>query len=859
LTTPQIHTETLPNGLTLLAREMHGAPVVNLQIWVRVGSADERPGEEGLAHFHEHMLFKGTARRGVGDVAAEIEGAGGRVNAYTSFDVTVYHATLPAEARAVGLDVLGDALRHSIFDADEVRRETEVVLEEIRRSEDSPLHVLSDAVFAEAYRAHPYRLPILGPAANVADFSREQVMAFFERWYKPDNMVVVAAGDFDPSELSAEVAATFGDAAPGSAPRDRPSEPAQEGLRPLLLTRPFERVRLDLSFGGARFRNPDATYLDLLSFVLGESESSRLVKDVKDRQGLVDRIDSSSYAPLDPGLFSVTAETDAGRTLEALESIASEIERLRCEPVSEEELERARANFLATEHFERESVSGCASKLGSFHVLGGDWQLEERYFESVRNATPQDLRRVAREYLRNEKLTAGLMLPPADAEAIGLTPEAVVTAFETGGHRSRRRFQAPRRTSERESIHSYALDSGAVLHVLPRRDVPVVAARAAFLGGLLADQADSAGLGQFTSALWMRGTRARSAADFARAVENLAAEIDGFSGRNSLGLVLEATSDKLAPTLDLFSEALLEPVFDPSEIERERRETLAAIERREDQLANRAFLLLAKAHYDAHPYRLPMIGTRETVAGFDAAAIQARHAQLVCGRNLVIAVSGDVDPDAIAKALSVRLEGLRPGERFEAPAADTAPNEIRRTALRKERAQTHLVMGFRGLTVQDPDRDALEVIAQVLAGQGGRLFLELRDRQSLAYAVSASNVEGVAPGLFSIYIATAPEKAEAALAGILEELERMLEAPPTDDELLRAKRYLAGSYAIGQQRNAARAAHASLDGLYGLGPESHLGYTARIAQVSKEDVLRVTRRVLRLDAYTLALVGNVDA
>jgi zinc protease len=852
-----IHFETLPNGLTLLAREMHAAPVVNLQIWVRVGSADERPGEEGLAHFHEHMLFKGTERRGVGEVAAAIEGAGGNINAYTSFDVTVYYATLPSDARAVALDVLSDAVRNSIFDPDEVARETEVVLEEIRRSEDSPYHVLGEAVYAEAYRSHAYGRPILGPPENVAGFQRESVRRFFERWYTPENMVVVAAGDFEARKFAAEVAEAFGDATAGSARRNRVAEPLQTALRPAVITRPFEGLRFDLSWIGAAAPDEDALHLDLLSFVLGECESSRLVQRVKDRNGSVDRIDSSSYSPLDPGLFSVTAETDAARGLQALGEIAEEVERLRCERISEEELERARLNFLTAEHFERESVSGCASKLGGFHVLAGDWQREGAYFDSVRKASADDLLRVARTYLSPERLTAGLMLPEQEAAASGISNEAVAEVIETAATRTRRRFEAPRRSQKRDEIHSYEFENGAELHVWPRRDVPVVAGRAAFLGGLLADQPEAAGLCRFSSALWMRGTQSRSASDYARAVENRATEIDSFAGRNSVGLVFETTADQLEPCLDLLAEAMLEPAFLPSEIERERRETLAAIQRREDQLAHQAFRLLALHHYETHPYRLPMLGDAESVAGFTREDVLRLHERLIAGQNLTIGVSGDVDPDALALALSTRLAPLPAGARLEEPAREDAPSAIRRVRLQKQRAQTHLVMGFRGLCVDDPDRDALEVIAQVLAGQGGRLFLELRDRQGLAYTVSASNLEGVAPGLFSIYIATAPEKTDAALAGILVELERFLTSPPSDAEMNRAKRYLAGSFAVEQQRNASRAAHLTLDGLYGLGADNQRGYQERVAAVSKEDVARVAARVLRLDAYTLALVGDL--
>jgi zinc protease len=859
LSDPAVLHQVLPNGLTLLLRETHLAPVVNLQIWAQVGSADERPGEEGLAHFHEHMLFKGTERRGVGEVAGDVESAGGRINAYTSFDITVYHASLPSDALDTGLDVLVDAVRYSRFDEDEVRRETEVVLEEIRRSDDSPLHVLGDAVFQAAYRVHPYRAPILGTPENVASFDRQRVTDFFKRWYTPENLVVVAAGDFDASNLAEQVEEAFDGAERGRAARSRALEPEQTELRAVVLERPFERARVDLSWHSTRQCERDATYLDLLSFVLGECESSRLVRMVKERDGLVDRIDSASYTPLDPGLFSVNIEADAGRAREAISAAVREVERVRSEPISADELERARANFLASQHFERESVFGLASKLASFHVFGGDWRGEEEYLETLQSATAQDLLRVAREYLRPERLTVGVLVP--DGEAASLSEQLIHNAVSLGVEQTRRAFETPRRlngsgTQAGEGdLYSYRLPNGAELHVAPRHDVPVVAIRAALPGGLLADDEASAGLTNFLTAMWLRGTRARSAAGLARAVENLAADIEGFSGRSSLGLTLDVTSDKLLPSLDLFSEVLLEPAFDPEEIERERRETLAAIERREDRLAQQAFMLFSQTLFEHHPYRLPILGTREAIEGIDHARVRAHHDRLVDPRRLVIGVSGDVDPDSIAEALAVRLAELPSGtEEWEAAPLEDPPDDIRTATLHKDRAQAHVVLGFRGLTVRDPDRHALEVISQLLAGQGGRLFLELRDRRSLAYSVSSVNVEGVAPGFFTVYIATAPEKIDEARTGILEQLERLLSEGPGELELEHTKRHLIGNFAIDQQRNAHHAAHIALDALYGLGPDSDRSYTEHIENVTREDVLRVAERVLRLDAYTLACV-----
>jgi len=853
LNAPTISLERLDNGLRLLLCPTQLAPVVEVQVWADVGSADERADEAGLAHFHEHMLFKGTGRRGLGEIAGEIEGAGGRINAYTSFDVTVYHATLPAAEVALGIDVLADAVVDSTFDPQEITREIEVVLEEIRSSEDSPGSVVGNALCATAFRQHPYRAPILGTHESVASFDRDRVRHFFEHWYTPDRLCVVAAGDFDPNAVREQVRASFGSLPAGTARRERPCEPAQDSPRTAVLARPFERVNVELATPAVGLGHPDTPLLDLLAYTLGNGDSSRLVRAVREREGLADRIDASCYTPLDPGLFSLGYETDPERALPALEATVRELERARAEPVSVDELEKARANFLASEDFERESVTGLAQKAGSFLHLAGDVSAEERYLDGVRSATPADLQRVAREHLAPERLTVAAVVPEASPDC--LDAERIHRAIESGAQRIARAFAPPVVHNSGPEVVSYDLPTGGRLHVMPRRSLPVVAARAAFLGGLLADTGETSGLTAFLSSMWTRGSRGRSSADFAQATEALAAEIDGFCGRSSLGLTLETPSAQLPRTIDLFCEALLEPAFDAVEIERERRETLAAIERREDRLGHRAFLLFIETLYPDHPYGRPLFGQRETVERFDAEALARQHTRLVRGANLSLAVAGDVEPDAVARLISARLADLAEGP-FEKPVAAEAarPETIRRAELRKDRAQAHAVIGFPGVGVDDPDRFTLEVVAQLLGGQGGRLFLSLRERQGLAYSVGASSVEGTAPGWFAVSIATAPEKLEQARRGMLDELRRIVDEPPPETELDATRRHLIGNFAIDRQRNAVHAAQVSLDALYGLGATASERYPTEIAAVTRKDALRVARRIIDLEKYVEAVI-----
>jgi zinc protease len=848
-----IRVEKLSSGVTVLLREARVAKVVEVQAWAGVGSADEGPDESGLAHFHEHMLFKGTEARGVGEIAGAVEGAGGRINAFTSFDATCYHATLPSDSLALGLDVLSDAVRHSRFDPVEVAREIEVVLEEIRRSEDDPQHVLGDALFATVFELHPYRAPVLGTRESVSSFTREKLLRFYRRWYAPDNLTLVAVGDLDADDFLRRAEAAFAGAKPSGVRRRRPVEPAQQALRLCLVERDFERAAVELCWPAVPFHHPDAPLLDLLAFVLGQGESSRLDRRVKEELGLADRVDASCYTPLDAGVFSVGADLDGERTPALLEAVLREVEALRREPVGAEELEKARLNFLAAKAWEQESVSGMARKLGSAQLLTGDPGYEDAYLAQVRAATQSDLLRVAREWLPPERQNVALVAPtgaaPSEAE--------LRAALARGAEGAARRFAPPARASaEAPSVHAYRIGEGIRLLVQPRREIPVVAARAALLGGQLAESEATAGLTHFTSSLWMRGTEAHGAAEFARRVESLAADVDSFAGRSSCGVTLDCPGESFPDVLELFACALLTPAFAEEEVLRERRDTLAALTRREDRLAVRAFDLFASAHWERHPYRLPIPGTPDTVKRFGREELLEHHERLVRADNLVLAVVGDVDPDRTAALAQRHFAELAAGSEIGAslPPVEPLPREVRNAIERKDRAQAHLVIGFRGLDVHDPDRHALEVLCQILSGQGGRLFLELRDRQSLAYSVGATNVEGYQPGFLAITIATAPEKLDDAQSGILAELRRVLDAPPPAAELERARRYLLGSFAIDRQRSATRALQLALDARYGLAGDFDVDYPDRIRAVSAEDVLRIARRVIDLDAYTLAAI-----
>ncbi len=842
---------TLGNGLKVVLIEDHSAPVVALNVWVHAGSADEHPDEWGMAHVFEHMLFKGTERRAVGEIARTVEGAGGNINAFTSYDMTVYHITMAARDAAVGVDVLADAVLHSAFDPAELAKEKEVIVEEIRRGEDSPGRVLFEEMFKTAYTTHPYRLSVIGTAESVRAFTREQLLAFHRRWYVTNNMTFVAAGDFDATALLAEIERGFAEAKPrGDLGHPRTPEPPQTSPRAALVRRDFEQTLAGIAWPITRFEDPDAAYLDLLAMVAGAGDSSRLYRSVKDRRRLVHEIGASSYTPLDPGLFYVDVTLDPDKIETALETIGAELHRLRAFGPSEVELERARTNVLATQVHEKETMDGQAKKYGYFETLARGIEAEAEYLERIRRASVEDLRRVAQKYLVPERANVGALLPS------GKRPELDAAALLAALARGERSSRVSKRTELRAGITRYELQNGLRVVVKRSGAVPLVSLRLSWLGGLLVEDERTQGLSSFLAEMIEKGTDQRSAGQIAAEVEGIAGDVGGFAGRNTFGVTGEFLRDSLDTGLELYADLVLHPSFPKDEIEKLREERLAAIHRREDNLATKAFDLFAEALYPDHPYRFPSVGTEKSVRRLTRDALLDVWRRYAEPRNGVLSIVGDVDPDEVVELVANHFAEWSGRERVELPprAAVVAPAQPRELVLEKKKQQVHVVMGFPGLVIGDPDEAALEVLSQVLSGQGGRLFLELRDKRSLAYSVTAFEMPGVDPGSFGVYIASAPDKLESSISGLRRELQRVFDEPASDDEIRRAKSYLIGTQAVSLQPYAMQASLLSLDELYGLGATWHLDYAKRVEAVTPADLKRVAERVIRLDRPVVAVI-----
>jgi zinc protease len=405
---------TLDNGLRVLLLEDRRSPIVTVQTWYRVGSRNEARGATGIAHFLEHLMFRGTARHGPGVFASTVERNGGQDNAFTSQDVTSYYVNIAADKLDLVLELEADRMHNLVLDPKIIDSEREVVIEERRtRTEDDPGGFLGEEVGALAFRAHPYGQPIIGWMTDIKRITGEEIRAFYRTYYVPNNAILVVVGDFKASEVLAKVKAAFGSIPRGAEPPAVTAvEPSQNGERRVRVQKQAELPIVYLGYPVPNQTSSDAPALEVLSVVLAAGRSSRLYRDlIHERQLALEAGGDYSYFALDPSLFWFWATPLPGQAPETLEKeLLGHMERLKREPVSDLELARAKNQVEASFVFQDDSIHRRASLLARFELIGG-YALKDTYLDLIRAVTPADLQRVARAYFQDEKKNVGILLP----------------------------------------------------------------------------------------------------------------------------------------------------------------------------------------------------------------------------------------------------------------------------------------------------------------------------------------------------------------------------------------------------------------------------------------------------------------
>jgi len=402
----------LHNGVRVLVQEYPSSEVVAVQLWVRAGGRDEAAAELGLAHYLEHMLFKGTTTRSRGFIDRDVEGVGGRMNAGTSLDFTFYHAVLPAPRAAATIEMLADISVNSTLDETELELEKKVVIEEMRRSEDAPRGHLARQLYSMVFDSHPYGRPVLGTADIIQKLNRETLLAFYRRHYVPESFTLVVVGPVKTSEMLGAAERTLGRLPRSGSQRLPQSMPASLTPKKTEVQRPGTLAYLGMGWLGPKLDHADTPAVELLVSILGQSRSSRLVQSLRERLALVNSV-SSDYAALETGgAVTVIAQLEAENLARAEAEILSEIRRIREQGVTDEELRRAITRAEADHEFESETAEGRARLFGRAETV---WRLTEElaYIDRLRSVKPDQIRLAARRYLDLERYGRLAFVPQA--------------------------------------------------------------------------------------------------------------------------------------------------------------------------------------------------------------------------------------------------------------------------------------------------------------------------------------------------------------------------------------------------------------------------------------------------------------
>ena len=810
-----IKRDILSNGLTLVHRPDFSSEVVSVQVWVKTGSIHEDAlMGSGLSHYLEHLLFKGTQRRDGKSISREVHAMGGSINAYTTFDRTVYYIDAPSSAFAQIVDVLSDIVLHSTLPAEEVERERDVILREIDMGLDDPDRQLSQALFRTAFQSHPYREPVIGHRSLYEQVTRDDLYAYYQSRYVPNNIVVSVVGAVSPEDCMRAVQGTFGQVERGRlSPVQIEEEPVQLTARREDLCGEYNISRGGLGFKVPHLSHPDSPCLDALAHALGGGESSLLWESLRNQQKLVHYIDCRNWNPGGRGLFWISFVCDPERQGEVEAAIHELIAEVIAVGFSESVVEKARRQALSGEINGRKTMSGQASRLGIGEVVIGDIHYGRRYLKRLQSIKPEDLQVVASRYLVEEGMSA---------VTLGPKPEADIDRSEN---------LAEVLTLDPFEVVDFS--AGARLLVQQDKRLPKVHIRCVMRGGPHYEPSNQRGVTELLAELLTKDTANRSASEISTMVDSIGGSFSATGGNNTLSFAIEVLPADLDIAVDLLSDALTCPVFDESTFRTELEAQIANLKEEDDEILDYGFRKLRERFFGEHPFAIASDGRVADLEQLTCADVEAQFQRLVTAPNVVLAVSGDFDRAHLEQRLKPLLENDLSAAPFEPDLTlpYLGPVEPVDAIERMDREQAVVLQAYPDVGIQDERYVVGEMLNELFSGMSSRLFERVREDKGMAYYVGSSRVVGLNTGMFVFYAGTHPSQAADVVAEIDQELARVVAGEVTEDELARCRTRLKAARPMGRQTLGARAMHAAINLTYGLTLDDDVEHAAKLDQV----------------------------
>ncbi|MEH2118800.1 M16 family metallopeptidase [Nostoc sp.] len=872
--TENVRKTVLENGLTVLTKEVHTAPVVTVQVWYKVGSGDEEPGVNGIAHQLEHMMFKGTLNRPI-QFGRLFSALGSDSNAFTSYDQTAYYGTVEPNKLKALLVLEADRMQNSQIEPEQLASEKRVVISELQGYENSPEYRLNRAVMQAVFPNHAYGLPVGGTKADVEKFEVEQVQKYYRNFYSPDNAVLVIVGDFQTANTLETIKEVF-----GKLPKKVRSEklgvrskntftPSTSLRTPIVLREPGAGRLLQAVYPLPDVNQPDVPALDVMDYILTEGRNSRLYQALVE-SGLASEVTASVTSLRESGWYEVLVTAGSKQDLKKIDSVlSSAIANVAEKGVTSEEVERAKTQLTADVILSNRDITSQAMRLGNDETTAGDYRYTDRYLAAVRLVKPMDVVAVINKYLTKEARIAGFF-EPTQKRIIGVgdKPDSAQTTenFSPGVPvlpSEVAKYLPPvdlaRDAIARVLLQEFKFTNGLRILLLPDNSTPTVTLSGHIQAGTEFDPDDQAGLAAFVADNLLNGTKSKDVLTIAKVLAERGVSLNFQTYREGVHIEGDSLALDLPIILEILADVVKNSTFPVKELELHRQQTLTDLQLELDEPSEIARRIFVQSIYPKkHPlHTFPTEESLQQIQRQDVIDFKAKHYR---PDTTVLALVGDFDLDIVRSLIKNKfgdweVSGQAPTLKY--PTVSMPEKIVSVNPVLPGKAQAVTYMGYTGINRYDPRFHAALILNQILGGDtlSSRLGAEVRDRQGLSYGIYSSFQAGKNAGTFVIEMQTSPEDSSKAIASTRQILQQIHQQGVTALEVETAKRTFISNYNVSLANPEELTDKILMNEVYGLDKGELHSFTDKIQKVTLDQVNQAARELLHPDQIVVVTAG----
>lgn len=832
----------LDNGQTVIIKEVKTNPIVTVDTWIKTGSINETDKNNGVAHFLEHLFFKGSKNHAPGEFDKLLETKGAVTNAATSKDFTHYYITIPSKYFDEALELHADMLLNPLLPRKELEMERKVVLEEISKDENSPNSVVYDNLVSMLYSTHPYKRKVIGTKDIIGTIPRDDIMDFYNRWYYPSNMVTVIVGDVNTDEVLAKIKQNFNKEALKAPKVSYTKEKPLTSQARKTAYLPAQSGYMLIGFRGVPLSDKDSYALDVLATILGDGRSSVFYQNIKDKKQLAFSISASNAGFRDDGIFYIQASFTPEKLNKLETSIFEELEKIQKNGVTAEHVQLAKNIIERDTYYQRESISNIAQEIGYVMTTTNDIKIYDDYVANIKKVTPAEVKRAAEKYLGKNKSAVSIVLPESAKEV------KISNVTETP---AKAEFVSKNNTTQK-----YKLSNGATLLITPNPSNEIVAISIFAKGGNF--KQEKYGTSSLTASAMTKGTKKYSPSELALELEDNGIKIQPSVRSDAFSVNVLTTKNQYDKTLELLNEIINNAAFDNYEIEKIKNEKLNALKKSRDIPLEVAIEEYKDMIFEGTPYTNSTHLLEKNIPAIEREDILKFYNNIFTPDNITVSITGNVDKDKTTQAFSTMFKSNSNNTfNFSDYAGEITPvAEARTRTITKPDTNTDwifLAWQTAGLN-NKKDYAALQVIDSLIGtGMSSRLFKNLRDQEGLAYQLGSGYSANALRGAFVVYIGTNPQTLEKAKNGLFREINRLKTEFVSSKELKEAKDKLIGQFTISQETNLDKATTLGWFETTGYGYDFVNDYENLINSVTESDIINVANKYFNSN-YVLSVV-----